>query len=90
MDTKDDQKNFGNNIRLLRKVHRLSQKEMACIMGVSVYCVRKAEQGIFTASLHIEALVNLSRHFRLPPSIFLAPPEDWSMDLLLNGEHPDP
>ncbi len=89
MSTKYDQKNFGNNIRLLRKVHRLSQKEMATIMGVSVYCVRKAEQGVFAASLHIDALVNLSKHFRLRPSIFLAPPEDWSIDLLLNGERAD-
>ena len=70
----------------MRKVHRLSQKEMAKIMGVSVYCVRKAEQGIFTKSLPTEALVNLSGYFHLRPSMFFAPREEWTVELLLYGE----
>lgn len=82
----DDQKIFGGNLYLLRKVHRLSQKEVANIMGVSIYCVRKAEQGVFTNSLHMDAIINLSRHFRMRPSLLFAPREQWTVGLLLNGE----
>lgn len=82
----NEQKNFGENIRLLRKAHRLSQKEMAKIMGTSVYCVRKAEQGIFVRSFYADAFVDLSRHFHLRPSVFFTPQEEWDIDWLLNGE----
>ena len=82
----NDQKTFGDNLFLLRKVHRLSQKEMAQIMGVSVYCVRKAEQGIFAQSLTAQALVNLSRHFHIRPSSFFLPASQWSVRMLTHGE----
>lgn len=75
----DDQKNFGNNILLLRKLYGLSQKQMAGIMQVSVYCEQKAEKGIFANSLRAEALVNLSRYFRLRPSAFFGPAEQWGI-----------
>ena len=86
MENNNDQKCFGENIFLLRKVHRLSQKELAKIMGVSVYCVRKAEQGVFANSLCADALVNLSRHFRLRISTLLAPQEEWNITMLFKGE----
>ena len=82
----NDQKTFGDNLFLLRKVHRLSQKEMAKIMGVSVYCVRKAEQGIFAQSLTAQAHVNLSRHFHIRPSSFFLPASQWSVRMLTHGE----
>ena len=82
----NDQKTFGDNLFLLRKVHRLSQKEMAKIMGVSVYCVRKAEQGIFAQSLTAQVLVNLSRHFHIRPSSFFLHASQWSVRMLTHGE----
>ena len=83
---KTDQEIFGENLRLLRKVHRLSQKSMARIMGTSVYCVRKTEQGTFPRSLGISAILRLSRQFHLRPAKLFAPQEEWNMKLLLNGE----
>lgn len=85
-DNSEDAKSFGDNLRLLRKVHRLSQKDMAKIMGVSIYCVRKAEQGVFPPSLHADALLALSHYFHLRPSTFFAPTEEWCVDMLLHGE----
>lgn len=82
---KSDQKIFGENIRLLRKVHRLSQKQMASIANISVYCLQKAEQGVFTNSLGSDAIINLSRHFHLHPSMLFAPSEKWTISLLLQG-----
>lgn len=81
----NEQKNFGENVYLLRKAHRLSQKEMAQIMGVSLYCQRKAEQGIFTNSLYMDALEKLCRYFSLRPADLFMPKEMWSMELLMHG-----
>lgn len=85
-NSKSDQKIFSENICLLRKVHLLLQKEMAKIMGVSVYCLRKAEQGVFANSLGVDAIINLSQHFHLPPDKLFTPREEWSNGLLLNAE----
>jgi len=82
----DDQKNFAHNLFILRKVHRLSRKEMAKIMGVSVYCVKKAEQGVFARSLSAESLVNLSEHFHIRSSSFFEPVAQWSVQMLTQGE----
>ena len=70
---------FAEDLRFLRVVYRLSQKELAKIMDVSVYCVRKAEKGIFANSLHINALANLSNFFQLPCSLFLTPLAQWGI-----------
>ena len=80
----DEKRIFGDNIRLLRKVRRLSQKELAQIMGVSIYCVRKAEQAIITNSLCVDALINLSRHFHLRPSTPFSP--ITTLSVLTKGE----
>lgn len=84
--SKTDCKILGENIRLLRKAHRLSQKQMAAIAGISIYSLRKTEQGILPFSLCADTLIRISRHFHLRPATLFAPQEDWNVKLLLNGE----
>lgn len=84
--SKSDLEIFGENIRLLRKVRRLSQKEMAKIAGISLYCLRKSEQGIFTDTLGTDSIIRISRHFHLRPATLFTPQSKWNISLLLNGE----
>ena len=84
--SKTDYEILAENIRILRKVHRLSQKQMAAIAEISVYCLRKTEQGTLPYSLCVDALIRISRHFHLRPATLFAPQEDWNIKLLLNGE----
>lgn len=72
---------FAENLRFLRIVYQLSQKELAKIMDVSVYCVKKAESGVFANSLHIDALANLSRFFHLPCAFFFTPLAQWGISV---------
>ena len=76
---------FAENLRFLRIVYRLSQKELAKIMDVSVYCVRKAESGVFANSLHIDALVYLSNFFHLPCALFFTPLAQWGISFPIKG-----
>ena len=84
--SKTDCEILGENIRILRKVHRLSQRQMAAIAGISVYCLRKTEQGILPNSLCADALIRISRHFHLRPATLFASQEDYNIKLLLNGK----
>ena len=81
----------GQKVKALREKlsPKTSQKKLADmlqIMGVSIYCERKAEQGVFPSSLHADALLALSHYFHLRPSTFFAPTEEWCVDMLLYGE----
>lgn len=87
MESKNrDAEIFGENLYFLRKVHRLSQREMAKIAGISLYCLRKAEQGIFTDTLGTDSIIRISRHFHLRPATLFTPQSKWNISLLLNGE----
>ena len=44
MDSKDNIKNFCQNLRHMRKVYKLNQKEMAEILGISVEKLRRIEK----------------------------------------------
>ena len=68
-----DSEIFGENIRLLRKAHGLSQKQMAKIMGITLYCFRKTEQGFFPNSLTMDAALRVARHFHMPPALLFTP-----------------
>ena len=84
--TNRDAEIFGENLYFLRKVHRLSQRELAKTAGISLYCLRKAEHGIFTDTLCIDAIFRISRHFHLRPATLFTPQSKWNISLLLNGE----
>lgn len=68
-----DSEIFGENIRFLRKAHGLTQKQMAQIMGISLYCLQKTEQGFFPNSLYMDALLRTARHFHLHPALLFTP-----------------
>lgn len=61
------------NITLLRKLNRITQKQMAALMEVSVYCVRKTEQGQLSSGLSTDAILRLGKYFNLNPSVLFAP-----------------
>ena len=75
MKRNNDRENFGNNLIKLRKTHKLTQKQMAQIMDCSVYCLRKAEQGIFVRTLYVDSVENLCRYFHISPCALFSPPE---------------
>lgn len=64
----DEKEIFGKNLIKLRKIHGLTQKQMAQIMGCSIYCLRKAERGVFAQTLYIDNIENLCRNFQISPS----------------------
>ena len=64
----DEKEIFGKNLIKLRKIHGLTQKQMAQIMGCSLYCLHKAERGVFAQTLYIDNIENLCRNFQISPS----------------------
>ena len=62
-----------SNVTLLRKLNRMTQKQMAELMEVSVYCVRKVERGELPPMFGVRQIFHLSRHFGLHPSEFFSP-----------------
>lgn len=58
---------FCQNIRYLRKTHRLTQKRMAEICGVSVSTLRKLEDNILPPKISVRTIFNISNHFGLLP-----------------------
>ena len=59
---------FCHNIRALRRVHKLTQKEMAKICGISISTLRKLEHNILPVKISIRTVFNLSIYFNLLPS----------------------
>lgn len=62
----DDIQILSRNLCILRKYHRLTQKEMASILGISVTSLRKLEHGILPHRLTIDFLFALNAHFHIP------------------------
>ena len=82
----EDRDNFRKNLIILQKMYNLTQKQMAQIMGCSLYCLRKAEQGIFVQTLYIDHIEKLCRHFQIHASALFAPPQIWCAPLLKKEE----
>ena len=55
--------NFGENLKYLRKVHGLTQVEMAKIVAVCVAAYRKMEHGDPTARVHAGRVRRICKHF---------------------------
>jgi len=66
---------FCRNIAFLRKKHSLTQKQMAQIMGTSVYSVRLLEQGIMPKQLPYTVFYPLCDYFNLSADAFFVPME---------------
>lgn len=71
----DWEKNFCQNLRHLRKVHNLTQREMARIVGVSVNTLGKLERCAGSARIHCEMLCRVCVHFHIPVNEMLL--ENW-------------
>ena len=54
---------FSRNIKLLRKNHGYTKKEMAQILGVSVYTLNKLEDACYPPRLKSSVLINIKTHF---------------------------
>lgn len=61
--SKSELDNLCRNIYILRKKHRLCQKEMAAIMGMGVGMLRRIEHGEISRRFHTGHLEALHRHF---------------------------
>lgn len=66
--TKEEIKNFCENIKALRRKYGLSEAEMAKKIGVGVETLKKIERGILPPNLNCEVMVAIFREFHLPPS----------------------
>ncbi|MBQ3604103.1 MAG: helix-turn-helix transcriptional regulator [Clostridia bacterium] len=58
---------FGHNLYRLRKENKLTQKEMADKLGISISSLRKLENGIVTPRLTINIIFNASKEFSIEP-----------------------
>lgn len=64
---------FCGNIKYIRTKYELSQKEMAHRCGISLYTLRKLEQGIIPPKLGVEILYNIFYNFGILPGEMFKP-----------------
>lgn len=62
---------FCENIRYLRKIYGLSQKEMARRLNISVYMLRLIEKRVLSPRLSYKVLYTIEDVFGLSPSAVL-------------------
>ena len=63
MDAKEIHHNFCQNLRHLRKVHNLTQKEMAGILGISVSTLGRMESMDEKVRINCRILCRVCDHF---------------------------
>ncbi len=56
------------NIKQIRKVYKLTQKEMAQICGTSIYYIQKLEHDILPERFGIDILFNIYDYFGITPA----------------------
>lgn len=69
----NDELVFCENIRLLRKVMRLNQKEFSKIMGVSVATLSKIERNMIPERMGVEVVFNISHSLGIEPKVIFKP-----------------
>ena len=57
---------FFENIRYLRKKHRLTQKQMAEILGIGIKSLSLIERGILPPRLSGAVLLRAEEYFKIP------------------------
>ena len=67
--------NFCQNIRHLRKVHLLTQKEMARVIGISVGTLGRIEHCDPSIRIHCVMLHRICNHFQISADALLF--ENW-------------
>ena len=63
---------FSENIKCIRKKAGLSQKEMACILGISASTLSKIEKGVLPPRLSCSVLFRLQQNFGIHPKDLFA------------------
>lgn len=53
------------NIRYLRHIHKLSQMEMARILGISIGSLRKMERGVLPRCFRAHTVCKICDHFQI-------------------------
>ena len=64
---------FCEKIRTLRRVHLLSTREMADIMGINVKTLEMLERDILPKHLSSEAIFRMDEHIDIPPGRLFLP-----------------
>lgn len=68
MDNNYEIEIFCSKVRKLRQMSKMSKKEMAEIMGISVYILTKIESGVLPESVDVSSLLKLCEKFDVRPS----------------------
>ena len=63
--------NLLYNIKYLRVKNEMSKKEMAGIMGIGIAALDRIEEGQATKKLGGRAVLGLSEHFNVLPSVLI-------------------
>ena len=71
MNREQVRRNFCRNVSYIRRIHKLTQKQMAEILGVSVSSVRKMEAGREIPRLSGQMLCRVCDAFDLSADAFL-------------------
>ena len=73
MEQSDEEKNFCTNMRSLRLLHKLSQKEMAKALGIGLKSLRKIEAGEIPPRLSTDVLFAIHNRFGIRISNLFKP-----------------
>lgn len=82
MENDEQLAEFCRNILRLRKVSRLTQKEMAKILGCSVRSLSMLEHGKFPERLGVEVIFRAARYFHISPGELFLPFSGWYKQIL--------
>lgn len=63
---RDERKVFCNNVKKLREINKLSKKEMAKRLHISVRSLSILEQGRIPPRMSLQVAIMLSREFGMP------------------------
>ena len=73
MDTKEEMWNFCKNVKWLRERNRLSQEEMAVIMGIAPSALRMIEAGRIPQQLSANVIIILAARFSIKSHELFSP-----------------
>ena len=63
-----EQNIFLSNVKWLRKHHNPSKKQMSALLGISVYSLRKIENGILPTNVDVSIFFKIHRQFGICPT----------------------
>lgn len=64
---------LSENVKAIRKMHKLSQKEFAKRLGVGVWSISKLENGILPPRLSTEFIFDMEDEFKIPAHKIVGP-----------------